>query len=408
MIIPASRKLNFWFTAVILGFNLIFLLFFWLYAREIVVDSVRGGLERGIQRELIPAYNSEALNAIGELRYTEYFQVLNQRGQVMAATYEATRLETGLNQELFEEAKAGNVGYHTIRTKGVAFLVAYFKLDSHYIGRAAAPLNILAEFQRKFLVFIIFALPAVVVVTFFMGQYLVTLAMGPVASAMDYQETFSEAVSHELMTPLTSLKGNMEVTLRKPREAMEYKTSLGEALEDTDRIISLLNNLKLLSSTKFTSLELFQEEVDLGDILRQAFQPNLERLEEKKVVLDLESIGQLECFCDRTLIKRTLENLVENATKYTPPGGKIALTGEKKGKKVVLTCQNTCVNLNHEDRESLFRPFQRGDNTSQNRIEGKGLGLFVSRHIARAHQGDLVIADSEPNLFRITLTLPTG
>ena len=124
------------------------------------------------------------------------------------------------------------------------------------------------------------------------------------------------------------------------------------------------------------------------------------------IMFTLTGASGITCYCDEALIRRTIENLIDNAVKYTPDNGSISLTAEKDPKKISLTITNTCKSIEKGELKHIFDPFYRGRTTRQSNIEGKGLGLYISRYIIRSHGGDIRVNNTYGNLFSLTVTLP--
>ena len=154
-----------------------------------------------------------------------------------------------------------------MEVKNEPYLVSYFPIDGKYIGRAAVSLAEVKKYESVFLKLILVTLPGIFLISFFVSRYLVNQAMEQVSDFFTFQETFSSNVTHELRSPLASLKGNLEVTLRKDRETEEYKDIINLSLKEVDRIINLLNNLNLLASSKFKPLDLFKDSVDISKVI---------------------------------------------------------------------------------------------------------------------------------------------
>ncbi len=186
--------------------------------------------------------------------------------------------------------------------------------------------------------------------------------MEQISDFFTFQETFSSNVTHELRSPLASLKGNLEVTLRKDRGTEEYKDILNLSLKEVDRIINLLNNLNLLASSKFKPLDLFKDSVDISKVIDELVRAYSPVLQAKKINFDVAKVARATCICDEGLIRRTIENLIDNAVKYTPEGGSISLEAAKEAKKILITITNTCLAMNKLDVEHIFQPFFRGKN----------------------------------------------
>jgi len=262
------------------------------------------------------------------------------------------------------------------------------------------------KYEKSFLDLILVALPGMFLLSYLTSRFLVNHAMEKIADFFTFQETFSSNVTHELRSPLASLKGNIEVTLRKERTADEYKETLALSLREVDRIIALLNNLYLLASSKFKLLDLFKNEADITRIIREVARSYEGSMASRGIAFTLDETSDMTCHCDEALVRRTIENLIDNAVKYTPDNGSISLKAEKDQKKMSLTITNTCKGIVKEELKHIFDPFYRGRATKQSNIEGKGLGLYISRYIIRSHGGNIRVNNSSGNLFSLTITLP--
>lgn len=109
---------------------------------------------------------------------------------------------------------------------------------------------------------------------------------------------------------------------------------------------------------------------------------------------------------DADLIRHVIQNLVSNAIKYNRPGGAIRFVLRRQGNKVLLTVSNTGSGIPAADRDKLFERFYRADKARNRKVDGTGLGLSLSREIARAHHGELVLEDTLDGTTAFTITLP--
>jgi signal transduction histidine kinase len=229
--------------------------------------------------------------------------------------------------------------------------------------------------------------------------------MKPISDIFTFQETFLSNVNHELQSPLTSLKGNSEVVLRQERSAGEYREALESGLKETDRMINLLHNLSLLVSSEFKPLELSQKRADLDEVLRELVSTYSPVLNAKQISLDITDTHGASCLCDEDLIRRTMENLLDNAVKYTPNGGSITVSLSRKKGKIFFTISNTCEPIEKKELENLLQPFYRGEK-SHLQAEGKGLGLYIVSYIVRSHGGDIALDRTDSRVFSVTVSLP--
>ena len=124
------------------------------------------------------------------------------------------------------------------------------------------------------------------------------------------------------------------------------------------------------------------------------------------MTISIENISDASCFCDKSLIKRALENLIDNAVKYTPDKGTIKIAASKDSRSVYLTIENTAPDIQAEEVKYLFEAFYRGKNIADKDIEGKGLGLYITRYILRSHKGDITVTVTPDHLFSVTISLP--
>ncbi len=169
--------------------------------------------------------------------------------------------------------------------------------------------------------------------------------------------------------------------------------------------INLLRNLALLSSSEFKRLDLSRSRTDIQKIVKELVGFYTAEAAAKQISLDIPEIPGLSCVCDEGLIRRTIENLLDNAVKYTPPGGSIKLSLSRERKKIFITVTNTCEPIEKKELENLLDPFYRGQK-SHLHAEGKGLGLYIVRYIVRSHGGEVVLNQTDDKLFSVTVTLP--
>jgi heavy metal sensor kinase len=206
---------------------------------------------------------------------------------------------------------------------------------------------------------------------------------------------FSADASHELQTPLTILKGEIEVALRSPRSPEEYQRVLASALEECERLVCLVEGLLLLARADAGVLRMDRQPVDLEQLVAEVFEHTQILAEPHAVHLCLGAIEPLSMWGDGEHLRRLLLNLIDNGIKYTPPGGRVTLTLFQKEGWAVLQVSDTGLGLTSEEQAHIFQRFYRAPNTHLQREEGSGLGLCIAQSIAAAHGGHLRV-DSVP------------
>lgn len=408
MIIPTKRRLTIIFTSVIVAFNIVLLVLSYIFWHETMVNGVKRYMREEIYVEFLDQFNRSGLDPFRNMWDEHHFQILNREGVVVVSTKNSADFYPELNRRLLAEAFTGMQVFETRKVLNEKYLIFYFPIDGTYAGRAAKSLSGEITYDRAFLKLVLMALPLMLFFSYLMSRLLVNRAMKPISDIFTFQETFSSNVSHELRSPLASLKGNFEVALRKERPAGEYREVITFGLKETDRIIKLLNILSMLASSKFKPLDLFKNKTDINALIKDLVQSYAMQIQARRITLTTSEIPGLSCNCDETLIRRSLENLLDNAVKYTADGGRIDLTLSLVAGHISVTISNTAVPLEQEELDNIFNPFYRGRRAVDLRVEGKGLGLYIARYIMRSHGGDLTINQSDRNRFSITMFLPAS
>jgi len=202
---------------------------------------------------------------------------------------------------------------------------------------------------------------------------------------------FSADASHELQTPITILKGELEVTLRSPRTPEEYQATLKSSLEEVNRIAQLVEGLLLLHRAEAGVLRMDRRQVDLGHLLEEVYGQLQAAAQSRLVELRLGPIASAPAQGDRELFRRLLLNLADNAIKYTPPKGIVTLSLQREGKWASLSVSDAGIGIPREEQERIFQPFYRTAEARSRDERGTGLGLAIARSIAMAHGGTIQV-----------------
>jgi heavy metal sensor kinase len=216
---------------------------------------------------------------------------------------------------------------------------------------------------------------------------------------------FAADAAHELRTPLTVLKGGIEVALRGARSAEEYRAVLASSLEEVDRLVRLAEDLLLLSrSTAGTGSP--RRPVDLEPLLLEVLDLGARLAQGTGVSLRINDAAPATVLGDPLALRRAVLNLVENAVKYTPAGGKVELSLRSADGEAWLAVADTGIGLEPADAARIFEPFVRLDAARSRETGGTGLGLSIARAIVLAHGGSIGV-ESQPGAgSRFTIRLP--
>ena len=227
-------------------------------------------------------------------------------------------------------------------------------------------------------------------------------------SAFTQIRRFSADASHELQTPLTILKGELEVVLRSTRTPGEYQATLESALEEVDRITRLVEGLMLLARAEAGVLRMDRQELDLGQVLEEVYLRLKPLADSRAIELRLGSIEPIGIRGDRDLLQRMTSNLVDNAIKYTAAEGRVTLELKREGSRAFILVSDTGIGVPAEERGHIFQAFYR---TSQARClaeQGTGLGLAIAQSIAAAHGGAIEVENVAGGGSSFRVQIPIG
>jgi signal transduction histidine kinase len=202
------------------------------------------------------------------------------------------------------------------------------------------------------------------------------------------------------------LKGEIEVALKAPRPPDEYRRILKSALEEVDRLARLVEGLLLLARADAGVLRMDRKPVDLARLVEEVFEPGRVLAEARGVRLSLGPVESLSIEGDGERLGRVLLNLLDNAIKYTPTGGRVALSVGREGGWASLRVEDTGIGLSPEEQQKIFERFYRSAEARSSGEGGAGLGLCIARSIVEAHGGRITVQSTLGNGSTFTVLLP--
>ena len=232
--------------------------------------------------------------------------------------------------------------------------------------------------------------------------------LGRLDDAFRQIRQFSADASHELQTPLTILKGELEVALRTRRTPEAYQALLHSALEEIDRIAALVDGLMLLARADAGVLRLDRQLVELDQLVHEVHGQGKVLAEAQNITLRLGAVEPMAIEGDYERLRRLLLNLVENGLKYTPAGGQVTLSLRSNAGWTSLQVSDTGFGLSPAEQEHVFQRFYRAAQARTLGVGGSGLGLCIALSIAEGHGGSIQL-DSTPgcgSTFTVHLPLP--
>jgi heavy metal sensor kinase len=219
---------------------------------------------------------------------------------------------------------------------------------------------------------------------------------------------FTADASHELRTPVTLIRTEAELALRRSRTEAEYKESLGHILFEAERTTNLIEQLLELARADSGQEVLDIQPVDLSQTLRSI----VDRWQQVSAIRNLEFAAEIGdqpavVMGDETLLRRLTEILLDNAFKYTPSPGSVRLSLKQNTDRACISVQDSGAGIAHEDQGRIFERFYRVDKARSRAHGGTGLGLAIAQWIVLQHRGTITV-ESRPGegaTFRVELPL---
>ncbi len=230
--------------------------------------------------------------------------------------------------------------------------------------------------------------------------------LGRLDAAFSQIRRFSADASHELQTPLTILKGELEVALRSLRSPEEYQETINSALEEIDRIAHLVEGLLLLSRADAGVLRMDRRPMDLSRLVEEVLDRAKILADAGDITLRIDHAEQVTILGDYERLRRLVLNLVENSIKYTTPGGRVTIALEKESDGAILKVSDTGIGIPDDEQEQVFQPFFRSTEALSHSERGVGLGLSIARSIAEAHEGRIELESLPEKGTVFTVFLP--
>lgn len=380
-------------------------------------------------KQIMPTKNAETIKRRGD----EYFQIIKKEGSVVIASLSKKSHGLPINQDFMLKAFGGEINFETLKYNNENFRVLYFPVDRENIIRISTSLLDKEKEMDHFKRLVVIFSPFLLFLSTGFSWFLAGKAISPIvkikynaeeiihdksnkridigikgkeideltrifnemldsnANLISTQKLFASDISHEIRSPLTSLRGNIEVALRKKRAPEQYEELLRNNLSDVMRLSTIIDNLLFLTRADNNILEFRRHWFDINHLLKNI----LERLNERIIsagITVIEDYQQnLELNGDREMLEQAFINLVENAIKYTPRGGTIGIKTHKEDDAIKINISDTGIGINEEDIPHIFERFYRSSEKSSKKPRGTGLGLAITRWIINAHNGKISV-----------------
>ena len=217
---------------------------------------------------------------------------------------------------------------------------------------------------------------------------------------------FVADASHELRTPLSIIRGEADVALSQERSAAEYRESLAIILDESRRLSRLVDDLLNLARADAGRLKLQSEEFYLNDLLAECCRSAQSLAAARGIALECRPAEDAPFRGDEELLRRLVMNLLDNAIRYTPPGGQVSAALEAQDSELRIRIADTGVGIAPDAAPHVFERFYRADIARSRQDGGFGLGLAIVKWIAESHHGDVALVTTPGAGSTFTVTLP--
>jgi len=455
MNLSIRTKLNLWYTSLLfvslIAFGAVFsysLLKIFIYRMDTQISSVANMMVHTIIRPSGEIFLPRDFDIIlgrffGVRTAGNFIQVLDPHGEIVARSSNLEDFRLPLTKGTYHSAIGGATTYEVVRNVGryparvVTKPIMLGDKGLVMIVQVGSSLEGMDEIFHSMAYILVSGIFASVLVAAAVGSFLAKKALKPVATITEAARRikvenlneripaagpqdeigrltatmnemierleksfkqirqFTADASHELKTPLTILKGEMEIALRTKGDTAYMREVLASSLEEIDRMSYIVRSLLDLAKMDVEKGATAREKVSLDRVLAERHDQLKRRALDSGIQLDIIENEPLVITGDLVRISQLVFNLIDNAIKYTPGGGKVELSLKAEGGNAVLSVRDTGVGIACEDLPYIFDRFYRVDKVRTRDVHGAGLGLSICKEIVLAHGGAIEV-ESEP------------
>jgi len=460
--LPIRWKLTVWYSGILTLILFIFSCFVYLYLKQSLEESIDAKIKSIGDVLSSSLADREGMNIFGNFeRYLEnvlgrkpkgkIIQIMDRSGKIGAKTSDLEQETLPTSLSTLERALRGEVVYETLETVSPRIRTITIPIKEKdrvtSIVQVGTSLEEFDETMRRLFLILVVAIPCLVGLTGMGGFLLARKGLKPVdeirraalrissknlderidvgrrtdelgrlastfnemigrlRDAFNRVNQFSSDVSHELKTPLTIMKGETEVALRKDRTKEEYEALLRSHLEEIDRMTRIVDDLLFLSKVEAREMALNLERVNVREMLLEVCGDMRIFADKKGVELILREVAEVVILGDELKLRRLFSNIIENGLKYTNPGGFVEVSSTTENGNLFVSIRDNGIGIKGEDLKYIFDRFFRADR-SRNRETGIGLGLSISKMVAELHGGSISVESEVGKGTVFTVRLP--
>jgi len=460
---PLRVRLTLWYGTALAVVLIIFSVVLYAITARNLRDTVDESLEdtattavRSLEeRGFLPLINEdELLSQFPELtRIDKFFQIFSPSGTITIRSPNIKQHEVPLSRTALDAAFSGHSIFESAKypkeppLRLISMPIMY-RGNLLYIVQVGTSMESVGETLRRFLVLLVVAIPIALAVSLAGGWFLAGRALRPVdkitlaaqrIAAGDLSQRlsmpaahdeigrlaatfnnmigrldtsfrqirqFTSDASHELRTPLTVMKGETDLVLRRPRSLDDYKSVLESNLEEIDRMTRIVDELLFLSRADMGEVKVESLPVAMESLVEDVHRQAKLLAQDRNIEVLLGTVMPVVVQGDDLRLRELLLNLVENAMKYSHPGGKVEIALLNDGREARLSVTDQGIGIAPADHKKIFQRFFRTDVARGHTKKGTGLGLAICAWIAELHKGRVEVKSDLGQGSTFTVVLP--
>lgn len=219
------------------------------------------------------------------------------------------------------------------------------------------------------------------------------------------QQNFMMALTHELKTPIAVAQLNLETLQKRKLDEAQQQRLIQTTLQETNRLNALCNNMLLSSQIESSNFRISDEEINFSELTTECVDDFKIRFPQRHIVATVNN--DIFCNGDRLLLQMAVNNLIDNAIKYSPKETSITVALSEEKNKITLQVSDEGKGIADEEKKKVFDKFYRVGNAATKTAKGTGLGLYLTKKIVQQHNGNISVTNNMPagSIFTIILQL---
>lgn len=245
---------------------------------------------------------------------------------------------------------------------------------------------------------------AVFIFIFFVGAYYLQKAINQERKLQHQQKNFLLSVTHELKSPLASIKLYLQTILKRELDPAQQKSFITNSLKDIERLDDLVENMLLATKIESNSYTFPKENFNLSELVNSVA-GRLQVHTCSSQIIKLSVQQGISLFGDKFALTSVVTNLIENAVKYSPPCAEVNVSLRRSNGQIHFIVADSGIGINDQEKSRIFDKFYRVGSEDTRKTKGTGLGLFIVKQVLDKHQASIKVKNNQPSgsIFEVTI-----